>query len=162
MTAIKTNAMRILDKEGISYRSVFYEVDEGDLSGQKVAQQIGLPEEAVFKTLVLRGERLGVSVCCLPVPEEIDLKRFAQAAGDKNMEMVAQKELLTLTGYIRGGVSPIGMKKKYPLFFDELVTLYEEIAISGGARGCQLLVNPLDVITFLDAVIIDATRRGEA
>lgn len=155
----KTNAMRILDFEKIPYEAVYYEVDEEDLSGRAVSQKTGLAEEMMFKTLVLRGERQGILVCCIPVCEEIDLKRLAAAAGDKNVAMVSQKEVLPLTGYVRGGVSPVGMKKKYPTYMDESVLLFDKIAISAGVRGCQLLLEPGPVVSFLDITLCDLTRR---
>lgn len=155
----KTNAMRILDGEKIPYTVVCYEVDESDLSGHAVSQKTGVPEEEMFKTLVLRGEKRGILVCCIPVSEEIDLKRLAALAKDKSVDMVPQRDVLPLTGYIRGGVSPIGMKKKYPTFMDEAVLLYDKIAISGGTRGIQLLVDPKPIIALLDITLGDVTRR---
>ena len=132
--ATKTNAVRLVQQAGIPCREAFYEFDEQDLSGGHAAQAIGMPEEQVFKTLVARGEKTGINVFCIPVCCELDLKKAAKAAGDKNMELVAVKELLGLTGYIRGGCSPVGMKKHYPTFIDETCTLWDEIAVSAGAR----------------------------
>lgn len=140
--AEKTNAMRMLDAAGISYRVVEYEVDEHDLSGVHVAQSIGQDVDTVFKTLVLKGERTGYLVCCIPVAEELDLKKLAKAAGDKKVELLPVKELLPVTGYIRGGCSPIGMKKKYPTYIEETAMLYDEIAVSAGMRGAQIVINP--------------------
>jgi Cys-tRNA(Pro)/Cys-tRNA(Cys) deacylase len=157
----KTNAMRILDAAKISYEACYYEVDESDLSGQAVSQKTGVAQEMMFKTLVLRGERQGIIVCCIPVCEEIDLKRLAVASKDKKVEMVAQKEVLPLTGYIRGGVSPVGMKKKYPMYMDESVLLFDKIAISGGTRGCQLLLDPNSIISLLDINLFDLTKRQQ-
>lgn len=140
----KTNAMRLMDAAGISYRAVEYAYDENDLGGQHVAQITGMDPDQVFKTLVARGERRGILVFCIPVSCTLDLKKAAQAAGDKKVEMTHMKELLTLTGYIRGGCSPVGMKKKYPTFMDETALLYDEIAVSGGAgarRWCWTLKN---------------------
>ena len=131
--ATKTNAVRLVQQAGIPCREAFYEFDENDLSGIHAAEAIGLPPEQVFKTLVARGERTGINVFCIPVCCELDLKKAAKAAGDKNMEMVRVKELLSLTGYIRGGCSPVGMKKKYPTYFDETCQLWDEIALSAGA-----------------------------
>ena len=142
IVANKTNALRIAESAGILYRETFYEFDENDLSGIHAAHAIGMPEEQVFKTLVARGERTGIHVFCIPVCCELDLKKAAKAAGDKSMELVAVKELLGLTGYIRGGCSPVGMKKKYPTHLEETCQLYEEIAVSAGARGHQMLLNP--------------------
>ena len=115
----KTNAMRLLDAAGIAYRTAEYEYDESDLSGKHAAQQVGLPEEQVFKTLVTRGDKTGLLVFCIPVSDELDLRRAASVSGNKKLEMIHVKELLPLTGYIRGGCSPIGMKKKYPTYIDE-------------------------------------------
>ena len=138
----KTNAMRLLDAAGIFYRAVEYEYDENDLGGQHVAAVTGMDPDQVFKTLVARGERKGILVFCIPVSCTLDLKKAAAAAGDKKVEMIHMKELLGLTGYIRGGCSPVGMKKKYPTFIDETAMLYDEIAVSGGARGLQMVLDP--------------------
>ena len=135
----------------------FYEYSEEDLSGNHAAQVLGLPEEQVFKTLVARGERTGINVFCIPVCCELDLKKAAKAAGDKNMELVAVKELLGLTGYIRGGCSPVGMKKKYPTYIDELCLLCDRIALSAGERGHQMLVPPEPVAELVGASIVDLT-----
>jgi Cys-tRNA(Pro)/Cys-tRNA(Cys) deacylase len=116
-----------------------------------------MPPEQVFKTLVVRGERTGINVFCIPVCCELDLKKAAKVAGDKKMEMVAVKELLGLTGYIRGGCSPVGMKKKYPTFLDETCILWEEIAVSAGARGHQVILNPEDLSKLCNAKIMDLT-----
>lgn len=140
--ADKTNAVRLVQQAGIPCREMFYEYDEADLRGTHAADAIGLPYEQVFKTLVARGPKTGIHVFCIPVCCELDLKKAAKAAGDKSMELVAVKELLGLTGYIRGGCSPVGMKKKYPTHLEETCQLYEEIAVSAGARGHQMLLNP--------------------
>lgn len=155
--ATKTNAVRIVQQAGIPCLEVFYEFDENDLNGNHAAQAIGKPAEEVFKTLVARGERTGINVFCVPVCCELSLKKAAKAAGDKNMELVAVKELLSLTGYVRGGCSPVGMKKKYPTFFDETCQLYDEIAVSAGERGHQILVPPMDLVRFLGAELVDIT-----
>ena len=152
-----TNAMRLLKSAGIEYEVRTYEVDENDLSGVSVAQKVGLPPEEVFKTLVLCGEKKGVMVCVVPVELEIDLKKLAQAAGDKKVEMVAMKELLPLTGYIRGGCSPIGMKKKYATYIDETCLLAERIAVSAGVRGAQVIVNTEQLIAYTEAVVCEVT-----
>lgn len=153
----KTNALRLVQQAGISCREAFYDYDEKDLSGLHAAAAMGLPPEQVFKTLVARGERTGVNVFCIPVCCELDLKKAAKAAGDKNMALVAVKELLPLTGYIRGGCSPVGMKKKYPTFLDETAELWEEIAVSAGARGHQMILPPMDLAKLTDAGIVDIT-----
>ena len=153
--ATKTNAVRLVEAAGIPCRESFYEYDEKDLRGTHAAQAIGMPEEQVFKTLVARGEKTGINVFCIPVCCELDLKKAAKAAGDKNMELVAVKELLALTGYIRGGCSPVGMKKKYPTHFDETCILWEEIAVSAGARGHQMIVPPEALADLVNAKIAD-------
>lgn len=153
--ATKTNAVRIVQQAGIPCREEFYEFNEHDLNGNHAAAAIGKPPEEVFKTLVARGERTGINVFCIPVCCELDLKKAAKAAGDKNMELVPLKELLSLTGYIRGGCSPVGMKKKYPTFFDETCQLYDEIAVSAGARGHQMLVPPEALARLVDAKLVD-------
>ncbi len=154
---IKTNAMRLLDQAGISYQAMEYEVDENNLAGVHVAEQIGLPVEQVFKTLVAKGEKKGFMVFCLPVAEELNLKKVASIVGDKKIEMVHVKDLLGLTGYIRGGCSPIGMKKKFPTYVDETAILFDEITVSAGIRGCQLLVERKKLIEYLEATLCDLT-----
>lgn len=153
--ATKTNAVRLVQQAGIPVRESFYEFDEKDLSGVHAAQAIGMPQEQVFKTLVARGEKTGINVFCIPVCCELDLKKAAKAAGDKNMELVAVKELLGLTGYIRGGCSPVGMKKQYPTFFDETCILWEEIAVSAGARGHQMILPPEALAQLVGAKLAD-------
>lgn len=153
--ATKTNAVRLVQQAGIPVRESFYEFDEKDLSGVHAAQVIGMPQEQVFKTLVARGEKTGINVFCIPVCCELDLKKAAKAAGDKNMELVAVKELLGLTGYIRGGCSPVGMKKQYPTFFDETCILWDEIAVSAGARGHQMILPPEALAQLVGAKLAD-------
>ena len=153
----KTNAMRLIQQAGIPCRESFYEYDENDLRGTHAANAIGMPEEQVFKTLVARGDRTGIHVFCIPVCCELDLKKAAKAAGDKKIELVAVKELLGLTGYIRGGCSPVGMKKQYPTHFDETCVLCDEIAVSAGERGHQMILNPEALAEYLGADIIDLT-----
>lgn len=153
--ASKTNAVRLVQQAGISCRESFYEYDEADLSGIHAARAIGMPEEQVFKTLVARGEKSGIHVFCIPVCCELDLKKAARVAGDKNMELVAVKELLGLTGYIRGGCSPVGMKKKYPICIDETCILWDEIAVSAGARGHQMILSPEALAGLVNAKIAD-------
>lgn len=153
--ATKTNAVRLVRQAGIPCREEFYEFDENDLNGNHAAAAIGKPPEEVFKTLVARGERTGINVFCIPVCCELDLKKAARAAGDKNMELIHVKELLPLTGYIRGGCSPVGMKKKYPTYFDETCQLYEEIAVSAGARGHQMLLPPEALVGLVGAKLVD-------
>lgn len=153
--ATKTNAVRLVQQAGIECREAFYEYDENDLNGMHAAAAIGFPPEQVFKTLVVRGVRTGVHVFCIPVCCELDLKKAAKAAGDKSVEMVPVKELLALTGYIRGGCSPVGMKKKYPTHIDETCQLSDVIAISAGERGHQMILSPEALIKLLDAQIAD-------
>ena len=153
--ATKTNADRQEQQAKIPCRESFYEYDEKDLSGTHAAEAIGMPPEQVFKTLVARGEKTGINVFCIPVCCELDLKKAAKAAGDKNMEMVAVKELLGLTGYIRGGCSPVGMKKKFPTYFDETCILWDEIAVSAGARGHQMIVPPESLADLVGGKIVD-------
>lgn len=155
--ATKTNAVRLVQQAKIPCRESFYEFDEKDLNGNHAAAAIGMPPEQVFKTLVARGEKTGINVFCIPVCCELDLKKAAKAAGDKNMEMVAVKDLLNLTGYIRGGCSPVGMKKKYPTYMDESCILWDEIAVSAGARGHQMVIPPEDLTNLINAKLADIT-----
>lgn len=154
----KTNAMRLLDKAKISYRTAEYEVDENNLAGTHVALQVDLPLEQVFKTIVVKGERKGMCVFCLPVDKELNLKKAAATIGDKKIELLHVKDLLKTTGYIRGGCSPIGMKKKFPTFIDYTAENFEEISVSAGVRGCQLILKPQDLIQFVDATLVDVTE----
>lgn len=155
IVATKTNAVRLIEKAGIACSEMFYAYDEDDLSGIHAAQAIGYPAEQVFKTLVVHGARTGIHVFCIPVCCVLDLKKAAKAAGDKSMEMVQVKELLSLTGYIRGGCSPVGMKKKYPTYIDETCTLFDVIAVSAGERGHQVILSPNDLAILTDAKIVD-------
>ena len=149
----KTNAARLLDAAGIGYELIPYEWTEDDLSAQHVAAQLGEDIDLVFKTLVLRGDRGGLLVCVIPGDFEVDLKLAARISGNKSCEMLHLKELLPNTGYIRGGCSPIGMKKPYPTFIHESALLHDHIYISAGVRGMQLKINPRDLITFIKAEI---------
>ncbi len=153
----KTNAVRLIEQAGIPCREAFYDFDESDLSGVHAAQAIGMPPEEVFKTLVARGERTGIHVFCIPVAFELDLKKAAKAAGDKNMALVPVKELLPLTGYVRGGCSPVGMKKRYPTHIDETCQLYDFIALSAGERGHQVIVPPDAIVALVGASYDDLT-----
>ena len=154
----KTNAARILDGLHISYELREYEVDETDLSATNVAAKVGMPPEQVFKTLVARGDKTGVIMACVPGDGELDLKELAAASGNKKVEMITLKEVQPLTGYIRGGVSPLGAKKKYPVFIDETALLYPIIAVSAGIRGCQIMLRPEDLILAVEAKPCDITR----
>ena len=153
--ASKTNAVRLVEQANIPCREAFYDFDENDLNGMHAAAAINMNPEQVFKTLVARGERTGINVFCIPVCCELDLKKAARAAGDKNMELIAVKELLSVTGYIRGGCSPVGMKRKVPTFFDETCILWDEIAVSAGERGHQMIVPPLFLAELTHAILID-------
>ena len=149
MKTQKTNAVRLLEANSIQHSALTYEVDEDDLSGITVAKKIGVEPEKVFKTLVTRGEKTGINVFCIPVTEELNLKKAASVCGDKKIEMIKEKELLPLTGYIKGGCSPIGMKKHYPTFIDETAKLFDEISISAGVRGIQIMIKPDDLAKIL-------------
>lgn len=151
----KTNAIRLIEQAKLIYREAFYEYDEADLSGTHAADAIGMPQEQVFKTLVARGDRNGINVFCIPVCCELNLKKAAKISGNKKIDLIAVKELLPLTGYIRGGCSPIGMKKHYPTFFDETCILWAEIAISAGERGHQILIAPDKLVNFIHGVMVD-------
>lgn len=154
----KTNAVRILEQAGIHYELREYAVDEDDLSAPHVAEAVGMPAEQVFKTLVARGDRNGVLVASIPANTELDLKSLAAASGNKKVELVAVKEVLGLTGYIRGGVSPVGMKKPYPFYLDETADLWDVIAVSAGVRGCQMLVTADDLVQITGGQRCDIAR----
>ena len=153
--ATKTNAVRLVEQAKIPCREDFYEYDEHDLSGTHAADCIGMNPEQVYKTLVTRGDKNGINVFCIPVCCELDLKKAAKASGNKKIEMVAVKELLGLTGYIRGGCSPVGMKKKYPTYLEETSQLFDEIAVSAGARGHQMIVPPEPLARLVQAEFAD-------
>jgi Cys-tRNA(Pro)/Cys-tRNA(Cys) deacylase len=138
----KTNAARFLENLKIEYRLMEYEVDESDVSAEAVAGKVNLPLEQVFKTLVVRGDKSGVLLACIPGGAQLDLKRLSEVSGNKKVEMVPVKEIQALTGYIRGGVSPIGTKKHYPAYLDESALKFPFISISAGVRGCQILLDP--------------------
>ena len=154
----KTNALRQLDAAGIPYEVLTYEVDENDLSGTHIAEQIGLPLPMVFKTLVAKGDKTGYLVFCIPVNKEIDLKAAAALTGNKKIEMVHVKELLGLTGYIRGGCSPIGMKKRFPTYFDASAADHEMITVSAGVRGAQMLLSREALLRFVEGTLADVAR----
>lgn len=147
---VKTNVMRLLDKAGIPYEAREYQVDENDLSGSHAADMMGADHDSVYKTLVLKGEKTGFLVCCIPVDEELDLKKVAKAAKDKKVEMIPMKDLLPLTGYIRGGCSPVGMKKKFPTYIEEMAQLCEQVAVSAGQRGIQIILKPEDLCRYVE------------
>lgn len=155
----KTNVMRLLDAAGIAYETREYPWDESDLSGVHAAQAIGLPQEQVFKTLVARGDKTGPLVFCIPVAENLELRKAAIASGNKRVEMLPLKELTGLTGYVRGGCSPIGMKKKFPTCIDETAILFDEIAVSAGMRGEQIVLNPQALADYVCAAFADLTAE---
>ena len=155
----KTNAARLLDKAGISYKLIPYEFDENDLAAQHVADSLGQDIARVFKTLVLHGDRTGHIVCVVPGNGEVDLKALAKASGNKKVEMIAMKDLLGVTGYIRGGCSPVGMKKRFPTFFHTTALDFDTIYVSAGVRGLQLEIAPSDLIGFVGASVADVAVR---
>ncbi|NDV45546.1 Cys-tRNA(Pro) deacylase [Paludibacter sp. 221] len=149
----KTNAARLLDKNKIAYELIPYEVDESDLSAIHVAEQLNEPIEQVFKTLVLKGDKTGYFVCIIPGAEELDLKLAAKASGNKNCNLILMKDLLAVTGYIRGACSPIGMKKHFPTYIHDTCMLYGFIYVSAGQRGLQIKISPIDLINSSQAVL---------
>lgn len=151
----KTNAARLLDKAGIHYELIPYKVDPDNLAADHVAEELGEDINCVFKTLVLHGEKAGYFVCVIPGNMEVDLKKAAKAAGAKKAEMIHMKELLPLTGYIRGGCSPIGMKKPFPTFFHSTALDYPFIYVSAGQRGLQFKIAPADLIAFTSSQVAD-------
>ena len=153
----KTNAMRQLDAAGIPYTTKDYEVDDNNLGGVHVAEVLGQSPDQVFKTLVLHNEKNEHLVCCIPSSCELDLKKVARASGNKKVEMIPMKTLFDITGYIRGGCTPIAMKKKFPTFIDETAQLYDEIAISAGVRGMQIIIEPETLKEFVEAEFADLT-----
>lgn len=146
----KTNAVRLLDSNKIDYELRYYEVDESDFTGVDVAKAIGMPAAQVFKTLVVRGDRRGIVLACIPTDHELDLKAIARFTGNKKTELVPMKDLKSLTGYIRGGVSPVGTIRDYPVFIDECAYEWDIISLSAGMPGIQMLVNPCDLGKVID------------
>ena len=155
----KTNVMRLLEAAGIEFDTAEYEWSEDDLSGTQAADVMGMDHDSMFKTLVLSGDKTGHIVCCIPVDEELDLKKVAKASGNKKVEMIHVKELLPLTGYMRGGCSPVGMKKKFPTYIDETAILFDRIAVSAGMRGEQVILNPEALAEYLEAELVGLTRE---
>ncbi len=147
----KTNAMRILERNKVKYNAITYEVDESDLTAIHVAESLGQDISMVFKTLVLEGDKTGYIVACIPGADEVNLKKLASISGNKKCAMIPMKNILNITGYIRGGCSPVGMKKSFPTFIHETATQFENIFISAGVRGMQVEVNPKDLINITDA-----------
>ena len=151
----KTNAARLLDKAGILYDLIPYVVDENDLAAKHIAEQLSEPLEQVFKTLVLSGDRTGYFVCVVPGDSEVDLKAAAKVSGNKKCDLIPMKDLLSVTGYIRGGCSPVGMKKHFPTYIHSTAQIFPYIYISAGVRGLQFKIAPADVVTFTGAEYAD-------
>jgi Cys-tRNA(Pro)/Cys-tRNA(Cys) deacylase len=154
----KTNVMRLLSAAGISYTVKEYPVDESDLSAVHAAEFLDIPAEQVFKTLVLQGASGSYTVCCIPAAAELDLKKTAKAAGEKSIDLILMKNIQPLTGYVRGGCSPIGMKKQFPTFIDETALLFDTIGVSAGERGVQVLLSPKELAGFINASFADLTK----
>lgn len=157
----KTNAARLLDRAKIAYELIPYEIDEDHLAATHVAEQLGESIECVFKTLVMKGDRTGYFVCLVPGDHEVDLKAAARVSGNKNADLIPMKELLPITGYIRGGCSPIGMKKSFPTYFHASVTEHPIIYISAGIRGVQIKISPMELIAFVRASVAEISRKAE-
>ena len=157
----KTNAARLLDKAGIAYRLIPYEFDENDLAAQHVADSLGQDIAQVFKTLVLHGDRTGYIVCVVPGNAEVDLKALAKVSGNKKVEMIPMKDLLGVTGYIRGGCSPVGMKKRFPTYFHSTATDFELIYVSAGVRGLQLEISPVDLIAAVSGTVAEVASQQQ-
>lgn len=154
----KTNAARLLDKAGIAYKLIPYEFDENDLAAQHVADSLGQDIARVFKTLVLHGDKTGHIVCVIPGNGEVNLKALAKASGNKKVEMIPMKDLLGVTGYIRGGCSPIGMKKRFPTFFHSTLMDFDTVYVSAGVRGLQLEIAPGDLVRFTGGIMADVAE----
>ena len=154
----KTNAMRLLDSAGLKYEMASYDYDGSDLSGVHAAAELGVSPEIVFKTLVTRGDGNAFFVFVIPVAESLDLKKAAKVSGNKRIEMIHVKEILDITGYIRGGCSPIGMKKEYPTYIDETAQLYEKIYFSAGKRGVQIILDPEELAGVTGGIFVDLTE----
>ena len=157
----KTTAARLLDKAGVPYKLIPYEFDENDLAAQHVADSLGQDIARVFKTLVLHGDRTGHVVCVVPGNAEVDLKALAKASGNKKVEMIPMKDLLSVTGYIRGGCSPVGMKKRFPTYFHTTALDFETIYVSAGVRGLQIEIAPADLIGFVGATVASVATDPE-
>lgn len=156
----KTNAARLLDRAKIAYELVPYDVDESDLAAAHVAAQLGEDIATVFKTLVLKGDRSGYFVCVVPGDHEVDLKAAARVSGNKKCDLIPMKELLPVTGYIRGGCSPIGMRRPFPVFVHSTCTEHPFIYISAGVRGLQIKIAPADLLEFTGATIAAISAKG--
>ncbi len=156
---MKTNAIRLVGQAKIQFDLKYYEVDESDLSGETVAAKIGFPVEQVFKTLITLGDSTGYLFALIPTGTSLDLKALAKASGNRKVELVALREVLIVTGYLRGGVSPIGAKKTLPVFIDETIILWESISVSAGQRGIQMLIHPDDLIRITNATLCDLIAK---
>lgn len=155
---MKTIAARMLDQLKINYELRAYDVNEDELDAITVAHKIGMPPEATFKTLVARGDKSGVVMTCIPGDQELDLKKLAAVTSNKKIDLVAVREIQGLTGYIRGGVSPLGSKKKYPLYIDETAVLHDKLSVSAGQSGLQMILSPQDLIDATQATLADLTK----
>jgi Cys-tRNA(Pro)/Cys-tRNA(Cys) deacylase len=157
--ASKTNAMRVLDQLGVKYEIREYEVDPNDLTAETVAAKVGLPPEQVFKTLAVQGDRHGICLAVIPANAELDFKALAQLTGDRKIEMIPLKDVQSVTGYIRGGVTALACKKDYPVYVDETAGLWEIISVSGGQRGTQIFIAPTDYVLAVGATAGDIARQ---
>jgi Cys-tRNA(Pro)/Cys-tRNA(Cys) deacylase len=151
----KTNAMRLLDHAGIEYALHTYPLDEGDISAERVAELLGMPPERIFKTLIVLGDRSGPMLVLAPAGTEVDLRALAHHSGDKRIEMAPQREVLGLTGYERGAVTPLSIPRRYPVYIEETAILWETIGISAGAKGMELILSPADLVRITDAKLVD-------
>lgn len=156
---VKTNALRLLERDHIPYTIETYDYDEDHLSGDHVAAQVSLDASDIYKTLVLHDEKNQYLVCCIPVNANIDLKKLARLSQHKKVEMIPMKDLLSVTGYIRGGCSPIGMKKTYPTFFDASISAERQVALSAGKRGYQMIVSSGDIVAYTKAIVGDVIKE---
>ena len=161
MSTSKTNAIRLLELANVPHTLLEYEVDPDDLAAESVARKVGLPPEQVFKTLVVRGDRSGVSFAVIPGNAALDLKALARASGDRKAETVPLREVQPLTGYIRGGVTALAAKKNYPVYLDEDALLHDEITVSSGRQGCQVLLRPEDYSRITQATVAPISRAKD-
>jgi Cys-tRNA(Pro)/Cys-tRNA(Cys) deacylase len=159
---VKTNAVRLLDSLGVRYELREYEVDPDDLAAETAAAKIGMPPEQVFKTLLARGDRNGPCFAVIPGNYELDLKALAKLSGDRKVELVPLKEVQPMTGYVRGGVTVLGTKKEYPVYADETIELWDEVSVSAGARGTQVLVAPADYLRVTNATVGEISREKQS
>jgi Cys-tRNA(Pro)/Cys-tRNA(Cys) deacylase len=157
---MKTNAVRLLERAGIPFELRSYQVDDDHLSAEDVAAALKVPPEMVFKTLITQGDRTGHLFALIPAGTELDLKLLAESSGNKRVEMVPLRQVLELTGYVRGAVTPLGVKRAYPVFIDETVELWPMVSISGGMRGLQILLAPSDLLRLTSARVVDIARSA--